>query len=203
MEFPSVPTPRKKPASKPSTEPKKPTRKATAKPRGKATGASGNGVEPAAARRKRTAAAGGNGDAAPRSGNFDLVVVESPAKAKTINKYLGSNYRVLASYGHVRDLATRKLKGEEIAGVRIADGWKLRYVVDSDDDDDGRRRRKPADILAEIKREADRANRVLLASDPDREGESIAWHIADELKLPADRTWRIRFNEITKSAVQQ
>ncbi len=139
------------------------------------------------------------------NGKYDLVIVESPAKAKTLNKYLGSNYRVLASYGHVRDLDTRKKKGEEIAGIQIGAGWKLRYVVDSGDDDEGgkgRRRRSPADILAEIKREADKANRVLLASDPDREGESIAWHIADELKLPMDRTFRIRFNEITKSAVQ-
>jgi DNA topoisomerase-1 len=198
VEFPSVPTPRKKPASQPSTEPKKTTR-GPAAPK--------TGVEPAANRRKRTAPAGGNGDGAPAPGGrggFDLVVVESPAKAKTINKYLGPDYRVLASYGHVRDLATRKLKGEEVNGIRIADGWKLRYVVDADDDDDGKgRRRKPADILAEIKREADRANRVLLASDPDREGESIAWHIADELKLDPARTWRIRFNEITKTAVQQ
>jgi DNA topoisomerase-1 len=157
--------------------------------------------------RKRNAAPAANGDAAPAAtGSYDLVVVESPAKAKTINKYLGSGYRVLASYGHVRDLDTRKKKGEEVAGVRIADGWKLRYVVDDGSEDEGPRgrgkRKTPAQILDEIKREAAKANRVLLASDPDREGESIAWHIADELKLPKDRTFRIRFNEITKSAVR-
>src|SRR5262249_24994990 len=67
----------------------------------------------------------------------------------------------------------------------------------------GFRRRSPADILAEIKREASKANRVLLASDPDREGEAIAWHIADALKLPKERTFGITFNEITKSAVQK
>ena len=133
-------------------------------------------------------------------------MVESPAKAKTINKYLGSNYKVLASYGHVRDLATTKKKGEEVQGIRIGEGWKLRYVVDDGSDDDGpkgRRRKSPKDILAEIKTEADRANRVLLASDPDREGESIAWHIADELQLDPARTFRVRFNEITPNAIRQ
>jgi DNA topoisomerase-1 len=189
-----VPSSRKKPES----APKPPRKKAPAK-----AAPSVHGVEPAAARRKRTSHDAPEADTPGTRGNFDLVVVESPAKAKTINKYLGPNYRVLASYGHVRDLATRKLKGEEVAGIRIADGWKLRYVVDSDDDDGFSRRRKPADILAEIKREANKANRVLLASDPDREGESIAWHIADELKLDPARTRRIRFNEITKTAVQQ
>jgi DNA topoisomerase-1 len=145
-----------------------------------------------------------NGPESSPTGTYDLVIVESPAKAKTINKYLGSNYRVLASYGHVRDLDTRKRKGDDVAGIDISNGWKLRYVVDSGDADapKGRKRRSPAEILAEIGREAKKANRVLLASDPDREGESIAWHIADELKLPEDRTFRITFNEITKSAIQ-
>ncbi|MBY0514980.1 MAG: type I DNA topoisomerase, partial [Gemmataceae bacterium] len=174
--------------------PKSPRKKPT-------TPKAAKGVEPAAARRARHQEPVADAPGSP--GGFDLVVVESPAKAKTINKYLGPSYRVLASYGHVRDLATRKLKGEEVAGIRIADGWKLRYVVDSDDDDGFSRRRKPADILAEIKREANKANRVLLASDPDREGESIAWHIADELQLDPARTRRIRFNEITKPAIQQ
>lgn len=145
-----------------------------------------------------------NGSEGSGGGTFDLVIVESPAKAKTINKYLGTNYRVLASYGHVRDLDTRKKKGDTVAGIDINNGWKLRYIVDSGDEDapKGRKRRSPAEILAEIGREAKKANRVLLASDPDREGESIAWHIADELKLPEDRTFRITFNEITKSAIQ-
>ena len=134
----------------------------------------------------------------------DLVIVESPAKAKTINKYLGPNYKVLASYGHVRDLATgQSLKGEEISGIDIASGWKLRYLVDA-----GRKNKKSTkfktqrQILDELQDAANNANRVLLASDPDREGESIAWHIADELKLDPQRTFRIRFNEITKNAVQ-
>jgi DNA topoisomerase-1 len=193
-----VPTPRKKPAAdkekaeKPKAAPKKaPVRKKKADDAPADDGRGVPGAEPTPA--------GGKG-------KFDLVVVESPAKAKTINKYLGSNYHVLASYGHVRDLATRKQRGEDIAGIEIGKGWKLRYVVDDGSEDDGpkgRRRRSPADILAEIRREAAKANRVLLASDPDREGESIAWHIADELKLPDDRTFRITFNEITKNAVQR
>ena len=135
----------------------------------------------------------------------DLVIVESPAKAKTINKYLGPNYKVLASYGHVRDLATGKsLKGEEVSGIDISSGWKLRYLVDA-----GRKNKKKTkfktqrEILDELQHAANNANRVLLASDPDREGESIAWHIADELQLDPQRTYRIRFNEITKNAVQQ
>jgi DNA topoisomerase-1 len=181
-----VATSRKKPtADKPAAPKKAPARKKAAP----------KAPEPAA-----------DGAAAPRGdGKFDLVVVESPAKAKTINKYLGPGYHVLASFGHVRDLPTRKEKGEEVAGVRISDGWKLRYVVETGDDEGpkGRRRRSPADILAEIKREAAQAGRILLASDPDREGEAIAWHIADALKLPKERTFRITFNEITKSAVQK
>ncbi|WP_439622150.1 type I DNA topoisomerase [Gemmata sp.] len=185
-----MPTPRKKPATdKPATEKKAPARKKA--PAKAAAAAPAPGEEPVST--------------AP-AGKFQLVVVESPAKAKTINKYLGSGYHVLASYGHVRDLPTRKEKGEEVAGIRIADGWKMRYVVDDGKDDKkggGRgRRRTPADILAEIRREASKAERVLLASDPDREGEAIAWHIADALKLPAANTFRIRFNEITKPAIQ-
>jgi DNA topoisomerase-1 len=142
----------------------------------------------------------------PRSngaGKHDLVIVESPAKAKTINKYLGSNFRVLASYGHVRDLPKRRKKGEAVAGIDIEAGWKPTYVVGEKDEKEGRTaRRSPKDILAELKREAARSNRILLATDPDREGEAIAWHIQDALNLDEDRTYRITFNEITRSAVQ-
>ena len=145
-------------------------------------------------------------DHAPR-GDHDLVIVESPAKAKTINKYLGANFKVLASYGHVRDLPRRKRKGEDIAGVRIAEGWVPTYVVSEKDEPKGGsksrfQRRTPKDIISELKREAGKANRVFLATDPDREGEAIAWHIEDELKLDDARTFRIAFNEITRSAVQ-
>jgi DNA topoisomerase-1 len=136
------------------------------------------------------------------------VFVESPAKAKTINKYLGSNFRVLASYGHVRDLihSGRRGKGEEVLGVNIAGGWRPRYVVQDRADTKGGskgHRRTPRDILNELGREAAKANRIFLATDPDREGEAIAWHIEDELHLPEERTFRIAFNEITQSAVQR
>src|SRR5262249_51029660 len=130
----------------------------------------------------------------------DLVIVESPSKAKTINKYLGANYRVLASYGHVRDLPHRRQKGEVVAGINLK-GWVPTYVVV--EREEGRGRRTAGDILAELRREAARANRIFLATDPDREGEAIAWHIEDELGLPDQRTFRISFNEITRSAVQR
>jgi DNA topoisomerase-1 len=139
-------------------------------------------------------------------GTYDLVIVESPAKARTINKYLGRDYRVLASYGHVRDLPRRRRKGEEIAGVKIAEGWVPQYVVEDPEDEAGKnstRRKTPREILAEIGAEAKKARRILLATDPDREGEAIAWHIKDALNLDEDRTFRIRFNEITRSAVQK
>jgi DNA topoisomerase I len=151
------------------------------------------------AKRSRTAATGDG------SRKHDLVIVESPAKAKTINKYLGPNFKVLASYGHVRDLPRRRRKGEQVAGINIEDGWIPTYVVEAREEGRGNgqtRRRTPKDILAELKREAAKANRVFLATDPDREGEAIAWHIEDELKLDEERTFRITFNEITRTAVQ-
>jgi DNA topoisomerase-1 len=191
-----VPSPRKKPATEAAAPKKAAPRKAT------------TAVRKAPTRAKKTAAP--EEPVAPRispdgSGNYDLVVVESPAKAKTINKYLGNKYKVLASYGHVRDLATgRKQNGEEIAGIRINDGWKLRYLVDAGSKKKVRKgRRTQQDILDELGAAAVKANRVLLASDPDREGESIAWHIADALNLDPEKTYRIRFNEITKGAIQQ
>ncbi len=178
-----MPTPRKKAATDKPTAPKKKAAPKKAAPSAEAPGPPGR-------------AAGGSG--------LNLVVVESPAKAKTINKYLGPNFRVLASYGHVRDLDTSKKKGDAVSGIDIANGWKLRYVVDDGSGDEGkggRRFRTAKQILDEIGREAAKAAHVYLASDPDREGESIAWHIADELKLPESKTSRIRFNEITKKAV--
>ncbi len=155
---------------------------------------------PVAKKRPRAAAPAARSNGA---GKHDLVIVESPAKAKTINKYLGSNFRVLASYGHVRDLPKRRKKGEKVAGIDIDAGWKPTYVVGDKEDLGGRTaRRSPKDILAELKREAARSNRVLLATDPDREGEAIAWHIQDALSLDEGRTYRITFNEITRPAVQ-
>jgi DNA topoisomerase-1 len=185
---------RKKQASKAGT-PLATGRKKTAAPRAKAT----KGAAALLAKKGRTAVSSAG------SRKHDLVIVESPAKAKTINKYLGPNFKVLASYGHVRDLPRRRRKGEQVAGINIEDGWIPTYVVE--DKDDGRsngqkRRRTPKEILAELKREAAKANRVFLATDPDREGEAIAWHIEDELKLDDERTFRIAFNEITRGAVQ-
>jgi len=133
-------------------------------------------------------------------GKHDLVIVESPTKAKTINKYLGSGYRVLASYGHVRDLPKRRRKGEVVAGINI-DGWIPTYVVQDREEGKSKGRRTPKDILAELRREAAKANRIYLATDPDREGEAIAWHIEDELGLDEERTFRVAFNEITRTAV--
>jgi DNA topoisomerase-1 len=190
--------PRKKPDTT-ATKKKAPARTARKKPAApkrsarKPAAAVTQGAPPA---RERETYSG------PRKGN--LIIVESPAKAKTIEKYLGSGFRVRASYGHVRDLpVTGKLRGEAVVGINIADGWKLRYqVIDRSERGGSKARRSTEDILEELKREADRAEMVYLAPDPDREGESIAWHIQEELQLDPRRTRRITFNEITKKAVQ-
>jgi DNA topoisomerase I len=117
----------------------------------------------------------------------NLVIVESPAKAKTIERYLGPGYRVLASYGHVRDLPAKAL------GVDVEHDFAPRYEPLKD------RRRE----LEKLAAEARRATRVWLATDLDREGESIAWHIAEYAGLPADRIQRVTFSEITKSAIEE
>lgn len=141
----------------------------------------------------------------PRKGS--LVIVESPAKAKTIEKYLGAGFKVLASVGHVRDLPGKgKLKGEEEVGIRISEGWIPRYVIIDRDEKTGpnaRRgnRRSTEEILQELRHYADRSERVYLATDPDREGESIAWHLEQALGLDDTTASRITFNEITKKAV--
>ncbi len=114
-----------------------------------------------------------------------LVVVESPAKAKTIKKYLGPSYVVKASIGHVKDLPKSKM------GVDVARGFKPHYQVIK-----GKEK-----VLAELKKEAQSADRVFLATDPDREGEAIAWHIKEE--LAHQHAYRVLFNEITKNAVQR
>ena len=117
-----------------------------------------------------------------------LVIVESPAKARTINKYLGLKYTVMASVGHVKDLPTSKL------GVDIEHDFKPHYVTI----------KGKAGILAEIKKKAKEADKVFLAPDPDREGEAIAWHIAQEIdgkaKKKDRKVFRVLFNEITESA---
>ena len=148
-------------------------------------------------------------DNVDRSKFKDLLIVESPTKVKTIGKYLGGNYIVLASYGHVRDLAKgRKAKGEEVCGVQISNNWLPRYVnIDRNDNNKGARgprtsRRTTEDILKEIADAAKKSNRIFLATDPDREGEAIAWHLSEALDLDPNRTFRITFNEITKTALQ-
>ena len=115
----------------------------------------------------------------------NLVIVESPAKAKTIQKFLGSNYEVIASNGHVRDLPKSKI------GVDVANGFEPQYITI----------RGKGDLVNQLKKEAQKADRVYLATDPDREGEAISWHLAQVLDLPAKTTRRITFNEITKNAV--
>ncbi len=149
-------------------------------------------------RGSRNDPATGNGG----GGKQDLVIVESPSKAKTINKYLGSDYKVLASYGHIRDLPKRRRKGEEVAGIDIAAGWVPTYVVVEREDGKSKGRRTAREILAELKREAAKSNKIFLATDPDREGEAIAWHLEDELGLDESRTYRVAFNEITRTAVR-
>ncbi|MDO4711018.1 MAG: type I DNA topoisomerase [Peptostreptococcaceae bacterium] len=115
-----------------------------------------------------------------------LVVVESPAKAKTIEKFLGKKtYTVKASVGHVRDLPKSKL------GVDIENDFEPQYITI----------RGKGDVVAELKKEAKKADMVYLATDPDREGEAISWHLANLLNLPPEKIERIEFNEITKTAV--
>jgi DNA topoisomerase I len=193
--------PRKKPASSPAPK-KKPAVKASP-PAAKKKSA----VAPIAraARAAKIAALTTEKAAPSRNAGRSLVIVESPAKAKTIEKYLGSGFKVLASYGHVRDLPPKgKQRGEDVVGINIKEGWKPRYVVVDRGAKSGNRKVRTAeDILAELKKEADKSGTVYLATDPDREGESIAWHISEALELDPKHTRRITFNEITKSAVQR
>ena len=115
----------------------------------------------------------------------NLVIVESPAKAKTIQKYLGKDYAVVASMGHVRDLPKSKIS------VDLENGFVPHYVeIES-----------KADLIAQLKKEAEKADNVYLATDPDREGEAISWHLAQILDLPLDAVDRVTFNEITKSGI--
>lgn len=115
-----------------------------------------------------------------------LVIVESPAKVKTIKKFLGSNYQVAASNGHVRDLPKSQL------GIDVENGFEPKYITI----------RGKGDILANLRKEAKKADKVYLATDPDREGEAISWHLSKALKLSEDKMYRISFNEITQNAVK-
>jgi DNA topoisomerase-1 len=119
------------------------------------------------------------------------VIVESPAKARTIERYLGPDYRVLASYGHVRDLPENPGKGK--FGVDVDHDFEPEYVVSDD-------RRKQVN---EIERAAKGADAVYLATDLDREGEAIAWHVAEAAHVPSDKTRRVTFSEITEPAIRE
>jgi DNA topoisomerase-1 len=115
-----------------------------------------------------------------------LVIVESPAKAKTIKKYLGSNFIVEASMGHIRDLPKSQL------GVDVEHGYNPKYITI----------RGKGDLLDKLKKAAKKSEQVYLATDPDREGEAISWHLAKALDIQSDAPCRIEFNEITKNAVK-
>lgn len=116
-----------------------------------------------------------------------LVIVESPAKVKTIKKFLGSSYEVLASNGHVRDFPKSSF------GIDVEHDFEPKYITI----------RGKGDILASLRKEVKKADKVYLATDPDREGEAIAWHLCFALKLENKKVYRISFNEITKQAVRE
>lgn len=115
-----------------------------------------------------------------------LVIVESPAKAKTIGKYLGKNYIVTASMGHVRDLPKSQL------GVDIENNYNPKYITI----------RGKGELLSSLRKQAKKSDKVFLATDPDREGEAISWHLAEALKIDENEECRIEFNEITKNAIK-
>ena len=116
----------------------------------------------------------------------NLVIVESPAKAKTIQKYLGKSYKVIASNGHVRDLPKSTM------GIDVDHDFEPKYITI----------RGKGEILAQLRKEVKKADKVFLATDPDREGEAISWHLYNALKLQDKKCSRITFNEITKEAVR-
>ena len=116
----------------------------------------------------------------------NLVIVESPTKIAPIKKYLGSNYKVIASKGHVRDLPKSSF------GVDIENGFEPHYI----------NIRGKGDVIKEIRKEAKGAKKIFLATDPDREGEAIAWHLATTLGIPVEKTLRVSFNEITPAVVK-
>ncbi len=116
-----------------------------------------------------------------------LVIVESPAKVKTIKKFLGANYEVLASNGHVRDMPKSQM------GIDFENNYEPKYITI----------RGKGDVLAKLRKEVKKAEKIYLATDPDREGEAISWHLQVALKLEDKKVYRITFNEITKNAVKE
>ena len=115
-----------------------------------------------------------------------LVIVESPAKAKTIKKFLGKSYKVEATMGHIRDLPKSQL------GVNIEEDFEPKYITI----------RGKGEILSKLRKIVKTADKIYLATDPDREGEAISWHLMHALNLDETKTKRITFNEITKNAVK-
>ena len=118
---------------------------------------------------------------------MQLIIVESPSKAKTIEKYLGGKFKVDASGGHVRDLPEKRL------GVNVAENYTPNYVISAD---------KKA-VIKRLKEKAEKADKIYLATDPDREGEAISWHLKEVLGLDDGKAQRIVFNEISETAVKE
>lgn len=116
----------------------------------------------------------------------NLIIVESPAKSKTIQKFLGKNYQVVASNGHVRDLPKSQM------GIDVENDYEPKYITI----------RGKGELLSSLRKEVKKADKIFLATDPDREGEAISWHLVHALKLDPKKTKRITFNEITKNAVR-
>ena len=116
-----------------------------------------------------------------------LVVIEAPAKRETLKKYLGQGYEVFATKGHIRDLPVKSF------AIDINNNFEPHYENKPD----------KKELISELKHKADKAEEVLLATDPDREGEAIAWHIANVLNLDLNKKCRIQYNEISKNAVQK
>jgi DNA topoisomerase-1 len=141
----------------------------------------------AAAPRRKSTAAAESGNGAGGGHGRALVIVESPKKARSIHKFLGGAFVVKASMGHVRDLPKRRL------GLDVANRYEPSYEIMP----------TKKDTVGELKREAARAEMVYLATDPDREGESIAWHLKEALGLAGDRVRRVTFHEITERAVRE
>ncbi|MEC7548870.1 MAG: toprim domain-containing protein, partial [Bacteroidota bacterium] len=117
----------------------------------------------------------------------NLVIVESPAKAKTIEKFLGNDFKVVSSNGHISDLPSNEL------GINVDENYAPKYIVSKD----------KKDIVKKLKSEVEKVQTVWLASDEDREGEAIAWHLQESLKLDESNTKRIVFREITEEAIKK
>jgi DNA topoisomerase-1 len=117
---------------------------------------------------------------------YKLVIVESPAKANTIKKFLGKDYKIVASVGHVRDLPKSQI------GVDVENNFEPKYITI----------RGKGEVISKLKKEAKNAKRIYLATDPDREGEAISWHLATLLNIDNNEKCRVTFNEITKNAVK-